>query len=254
MDSVKPMVLLWFWNLGSSGTFLLGYQQGIQASHPWQGAPALLAFWQFDISPFLEQDGELNIPFNYLQNHSAEGYPYYQRVAGKKNLLKKKTDVSSSSYMFKLLRFPVDSMARIQLKHDTQCLDMDNFFQKLVDEGRKIRSETVQAGKSNNERMTTLIDVMLSLQETEPEYDDSDVVIKSVILVRILASRYEYCIMRVANIWDDPTKFKPERFDGRVNEGYKLIPFGAGRRACLGTNLGRRVVALALGALIQCFD
>ena len=66
---------------------------------------------------------------------------------------------------------------------------MDNFFQKLVDEGRKIRSEMVQAGKSNNERMTTLIDVMLSLQETDPEYDDSDVVIKSVILVRILASR-----------------------------------------------------------------
>lgn len=63
-----------------------------------------------------------------------------------------------------------------------------------------------------------------------------------------------WTIQRDPNLWEDPTEFKPERFDSGENEGYKLIPFGAGRRACPGTALGRRVVALALGALIQSFD
>ncbi|KAL2535771.1 Cytochrome [Forsythia ovata] len=56
--------------------------------------------------------------------------------------------------------------------------------------------------------------------------------------------------------WQDAEKFKPERlegFEGGKN-GMKLFPFGWGRRACPGENLAIRVVGLALGSLIQCFD
>ncbi|GMP27869.1 hypothetical protein CsSME_00003669 [Camellia sinensis var. sinensis] len=55
-------------------------------------------------------------------------------------------------------------------------------------------------------------------------------------------------------VWDDPTSFKPERFEGGEVKGHKLMPFGMGRRACPGSGLAQRVVGLALGSLIQCFE
>ncbi|XP_060199367.1 cytochrome P450 81Q32-like [Lycium barbarum] len=57
-------------------------------------------------------------------------------------------------------------------------------------------------------------------------------------------------------LWDEPRKFKPERFEGLegVRDGYKLMPFGSGRRSCPGEGLAVRMVALSLGCIIQCFD
>ncbi|KAM4129385.1 hypothetical protein ACJW30_01G018800 [Castanea mollissima] len=61
---------------------------------------------------------------------------------------------------------------------------------------------------------------------------------------------------RDPKLWEEPTKFKPERFE-EINgerEGFKFIPFGMGRRACPGAGMAMRVMSLALGAFIQCFD
>ncbi|KAI3473234.1 hypothetical protein Pfo_030526 [Paulownia fortunei] len=58
-------------------------------------------------------------------------------------------------------------------------------------------------------------------------------------------------------IWADPEKFRPERFegsDGKKDLGFRFIPFGSGRRACPGENLGISNLGLGLGSLIQCFD
>ncbi|KAH6783125.1 cytochrome P450 [Perilla frutescens var. hirtella] len=56
--------------------------------------------------------------------------------------------------------------------------------------------------------------------------------------------------------WDDPAEFKPERFERLEGsrDGFKLMPFGAGRRGCPGEGLAQRMVGLGLGSLIQCFD
>ncbi|KAE8686037.1 Cytochrome P450, family 81, subfamily D, polypeptide 8 [Hibiscus syriacus] len=58
-------------------------------------------------------------------------------------------------------------------------------------------------------------------------------------------------------LWDDPTSFKPERFEqGKETSDliYKLMPFGLGRRACPGMVLAQHVLGSTLGALIQCFE
>uniref|UniRef100_A0A5B6YT38 Putative CYP81Q32 n=1 Tax=Davidia involucrata TaxID=16924 RepID=A0A5B6YT38_DAVIN len=63
-----------------------------------------------------------------------------------------------------------------------------------------------------------------------------------------------WAIHRDPEVWDDPTSFKPERFEGGEVETHKLMPFGMGRRACPGSGLAHRMVGLALGSLIQCFE
>ncbi|KAJ4839297.1 hypothetical protein Tsubulata_021891, partial [Turnera subulata] len=56
-------------------------------------------------------------------------------------------------------------------------------------------------------------------------------------------------------IWDDANTFRPERFLGQdINDAYKFVPFGVGRRSCPGSGLANRVVGLALASLIQCFE
>ncbi|KAI3460185.1 hypothetical protein Pfo_016848 [Paulownia fortunei] len=206
---------------------------------------------------------------------------------------------------------------------------LDNFLQNLVDEHKKFRTESIQISDASTGRKEikrkTLIDVMLSLQETETEPEPelhSDEIIKGLILAMLGAgtetssttlewamslllnhpeamkkasNEIETCcgqdrlldeqglpkltflhnvvnetletiprgIMLLVNLWtihrdpklwEDSTAFKPERFSGGEAEGYKLIPFGAGRRACPGASLGRRMVMLTLGAMIQCFE
>ncbi|CAL5332497.1 unnamed protein product [Camellia sinensis] len=72
----------------------------------------------------------------------------------------------------------------------------------------------------------------------------------TMLLVNILA------IQNDPKIWVEPEKFMPERFEGleRSRDGFKLMPFGSGRRSCPGEGLALRVVGLAMGSLIQCFD
>lgn len=63
-----------------------------------------------------------------------------------------------------------------------------------------------------------------------------------------------WAIHRDPEVWEDPMCFKPERFEGKEVEPHKLMPFGMGRRACPGSGLAQRVVGVALGSMIQCFE
>ncbi|KAG7540041.1 Cytochrome P450 [Arabidopsis thaliana x Arabidopsis arenosa] len=62
-----------------------------------------------------------------------------------------------------------------------------------------------------------------------------------------------WAIHRDPKIWDDPTSFKPERFE-KEGEAHKLMAFGLGRRACPGSGLAQRLASLTIGSLIQCFE
>ncbi|KAF5285647.1 hypothetical protein FQA39_LY16553 [Lamprigera yunnana] len=59
------------------------------------------------------------------------------------------------------------------------------------------------------------------------------------------------------NLWDEPDKFNPSRFidgEGKVNKPEYFIPFGVGRRMCLGEILARMEVFLFFSTLLHTFD
>ncbi|KAI6674146.1 hypothetical protein NL676_002052 [Syzygium grande] len=65
-------------------------------------------------------------------------------------------------------------------------------------------------------------------------------------------------IVRDPDAWEDPLASKPERFLGSnidyKGQNFELIPFGSGRRMCVGLSLADRVVHLGLATLLYHFD
>ncbi|CAL5047293.1 unnamed protein product [Urochloa decumbens] len=67
-----------------------------------------------------------------------------------------------------------------------------------------------------------------------------------------------WAINRCPEAWIEPDKFMPERFLGReinfMGRDFQFIPFGTGRRMCLGLPLAYRMVHLMLGSLLHRFS
>lgn len=68
-----------------------------------------------------------------------------------------------------------------------------------------------------------------------------------------------WAVHRDPKVWEEPDEFKPERFEDilegeREGFNFRYLPFGMGRRACPGAAMAIRIVSLAVGALVHCFD
>nr|UAK14957.1 cytochrome P450 76C10 [Iberis amara] len=67
-----------------------------------------------------------------------------------------------------------------------------------------------------------------------------------------------WAIGRDSSVWENPTRFEPERFLGKEidvkGKDYELTPFGAGRRICPGLPLAVNIVSLMLASLLYHFD
>ncbi|XP_024010761.1 cytochrome P450 76C2-like [Eutrema salsugineum] len=67
-----------------------------------------------------------------------------------------------------------------------------------------------------------------------------------------------WAVGRDPSVWENPTRFEPERFLGKEidvkGRDYELTPFGAGRRICPGLPLALKTVPLMLASLLYSFD
>ncbi|TVU25750.1 hypothetical protein EJB05_28257, partial [Eragrostis curvula] len=67
-----------------------------------------------------------------------------------------------------------------------------------------------------------------------------------------------WAVHRNTDIWNDPDKFKPERFINSESDfsgkNCMLIPFGGGRRICPGLPLAQRAVHLVLASLLHQYN
>lgn len=94
-----------------------------------------------------------------------------------------------------------------------------------------------------------------------PHYSSEDYTVQGFrIPRRTMFLVHAWAIQHDPEIWVEPEKFKPERFDeGSSKKGIKhghgltFMPFGSGRRGCPGETLAMRSICLALGSLLQCF-
>jgi len=65
-----------------------------------------------------------------------------------------------------------------------------------------------------------------------------------------------YYIMRDPDYWQDPDIFRPDRFldsQGKIIKEERFIPFGVGKRICLGESLAKTELFLIFTRLIQMF-
>jgi hypothetical protein len=63
-----------------------------------------------------------------------------------------------------------------------------------------------------------------------------------------------YLIHHDPEIYPDPYAFRPERFLGESPGTYTWIPFGGGRRRCLGASFALQEMKIVLRAVLSRFD
>lgn len=63
-----------------------------------------------------------------------------------------------------------------------------------------------------------------------------------------------YATHRLAAFYPEPDAFRPERWEALKPDPYSYLPFGGGRRYCIGSGVATRVLTLGLARLLRDFD
>ena len=83
---------------------------------------------------------------------------------------------------------------------------------------------------------------------------DKDVVLGQSIRRGDLVLAPIYTLHRHPNVWRDPLLFDPNRFLGTRPDRFAYLPFGAGRRACIGAGFAMMELQLTIATMVRAFD
>ncbi|XP_048553814.1 4-hydroxyphenylacetaldehyde oxime monooxygenase-like [Triticum urartu] len=133
----------------------------------------------------------------------------------------------------------------------------------------EIRTEVGKKERVQNEDMSKLNYLRMVVKETLRLRIPAALLVPRETLRKIQIAGYEipaktrvivnaWAIARDLNVWKDPEEFYPERFEDTdidfSGAHFELLPFGSGRRICLGMDMGVANVEFILANMLYCFN
>ena len=151
-------------------------------------------------------------------------------------------------------------MTALVAGHETTASQLAWAFERLAREPRVVQrlSDELAAGDSD-EYLTATVNEVLRLKpvlpNAEPRLTKKQVKIGGFEYppgVALLAS--VYLVHHDPDIYPEPKAFRPERFLGKQPGGYTWIPFGGGRRRCLGASFALQEMKIVVREVITRFE
>jgi cytochrome P450 len=150
-------------------------------------------------------------------------------------------------------------MTALVAGHETTASELAWAFERLAREPRVLRRLHEELGNGADDTyLTATIQETLRRRPVLPQAEPR--LVKKP--VEIGGWRYEPGVVLAANAWlvhhdpdvyPDPFAFRPERFLQEPPGTYTWIPFGGGRRRCLGASFAMLEMKVALRAALQCY-
>lgn len=146
-----------------------------------------------------------------------------------------------------LMRHP-DMLRRVQKE-----LDAVVGKNRLAEESDLVNLEYLRAVIKETFRLHPVLPLLLPHQsDVDVQIGGYDIPAKTRVMVNT------YAIGRDPQVWEDPLEFNPDRFLNSPidvkGQNFELLPFGAGRRMCVGYNLGLMTVENGLAQLLHTCD
>jgi cytochrome P450 len=151
-------------------------------------------------------------------------------------------------------------MTALVAGHETTASQLAWAFERLARNPRVVRLVAAELDEgASDEYLTATINEILRrkpvLPNAEPRLTKKPVTIGGFTYpagVALLASAY--LVHHDPDVYPDPYSFRPERFVGRQPGTYTWIPFGGGRRRCLGASFATQEMKIVLGEVLGRFE
>jgi cytochrome P450 len=148
-------------------------------------------------------------------------------------------------------------MTALVAGHETTASQLAWAFERLAREPRVVRrlSEELDAEESDEYLTATITEVMRLkpvLPNAEPRLTKEPVKIGEIEYppgVALLASAY--LVHTDPDIYPEPHALRPERFVGNSPGTYTWIPFGGGRRRCLGASFAMQEMKIVVASVLR---